>query len=96
MAGAILLADVNFEGIGYAVGDTGYIVESDHSALYIIDTVGAGGTVLTFTITFGGDGYVVSSEIGTHVGGAQPGGGSGFIVDILEVSVAGGPLNKFY
>lgn len=96
MAGAITLATVNFEGTGYAVGDTGTINGGDGNATYVVDTE-SGGAVLTFTLTFGGSGYVVADEQATSRGGGQPGSGSGFIVDINTVSGGGSPYkNHFY
>jgi len=74
----------------YAVGDTGIILGPNNNATYIITSVGAGPSfnVTGYTITNEGTGYSVSSGFNhaqTATGGAQPGTGSGFTINITSV-----------
>jgi len=74
----------------YAVGDTGFIVGPNNNATYIVTSVGAGPAfnVAGYTIANAGTGYSVSSGFNhaqTATGGAQPGTGSGFTININSV-----------
>lgn len=82
--GGLLAATVNAAGVGYAVGDTGTVdvVNWVGGAQYVVDTVSGLGAVLTFHLDSEGDGYDPESNWGTTPGGAQPGIGVGFTVDI--------------
>ena len=84
-AGEITSSSVTAGGTGYAVNDTGTITTANGNATYIVDTVSGGGAVLTFTLTSGGTGYSVGAGNTTAEGGAQPGSGTGFTVDILTI-----------
>lgn len=79
-------------GTGYASGDTGTILGStgNTDAAYVVDTVGAGGAVLTYHLSNPGTGYGVSSANATSPGGSQPGIGSGFEIDITAISPGDG------
>jgi hypothetical protein len=84
---AISTATLNSGGTGYAVNDTGTIVQSGGSgATYIVNSVSSG-AVVTFTITSGGTGYSTATGVLTAKGGAQPGAGSGFTVNITALGV---------
>src|SRR5579862_2612051 len=87
MAGSITNVQVNFGGAGYALGDTGFILGGDGTAAYTVtDVIGFGHAVAVFSPYPRGNGYSTAFEVGTTRGGAQPGVGSGFIVDILAVA----------
>ena len=83
--GAVASSTVTSGGTGYAVNDTGTIAAGNEDATYIINSVTGSGAVLTFTITSGGTGYSVGAGNKTATGGAQPGMGAGFTVDILTI-----------
>lgn len=84
---AIATSTLGSGGTGYAVGDTGTIVQSGGSgATYIVNTVSSG-VVATYTITSGGTGYSVQNGVATANGGAQPGAGSGFTINITALGV---------
>ena len=70
-------------GTGYAVNDTGTITTGGGNATYKITAV-SGGAVTTFTITAPGTGYSTGNGQATATGGAQPGSGSGFTVNIVS------------
>lgn len=74
-------------GGGYLVGDTGTIQGGTVPASYIVTTIDASGNVTGFTVTDGGSGYTVSTNVMTATGGAQPGIGIGFQVNITAVTV---------
>lgn len=86
-AGTGLTIDITVLGGGYAVGDTGTIKGGTTAATYLVVTIDATGNVLTYTIPSGGAGYVVQNNVMTATGGAQPGIGAGFTIDISAVSV---------
>jgi hypothetical protein len=82
-------------GSGYAVGDTGTINGGNGDATYLITAVGSvTGSVLLagYTITSGGSGYSVANNVATTPGGAQPGGGAGFEIDITQIGTSGGAV----
>ncbi len=96
-AGPIDLVALAAPGLGYAPGDTGTINTDPlgyvGGAPYVIDTVGALGVVLTFHLTGAGDGYSTrSNPLPTTNGGAQPGVGAGFTVNVTSISPADGDL----
>lgn len=74
-------------GMGYAVGDTGVVLQSGVkvAALYTVNTVDGSGAVLTYTIAPTGAGYLAGTNLATAVGGAQPGTGAGFTIDVTAV-----------
>jgi hypothetical protein len=76
-------------GLGYAPGDTGTIsIAIDNTATYVIDTVGAGGAVLTYHLSLAGSGYPVQSAVGTTV---STGAGDGnFQIDITAITPGDG------
>lgn len=78
--------DISALGGGYAVNDTGVIQGGTTQATYLITSVDATGNVLTYTISNGGAGYVPQNNVMTATGGAQPGIGDGFTIDINNVT----------
>jgi hypothetical protein len=91
-AGPILTASLGAGGTGYAVGDTGTIQQNNNDATYQITSVGALGVVTGFTITGNGTQYVTANGVPTATGGAQPGVGTGFTVNITAVTLGDGTL----
>jgi hypothetical protein len=91
-AGPIAAATLNAGGAGYAPNDTGTITTGTGDATYKVLTVGGGGAVLTFQVTSGGTAYAVANNRATATGGAQPGVGAGFIVNITAVQSGDGTL----
>lgn len=73
-------------GKSYAINDTGIVLTGNSAATYIINTVSGSGAVLTYTITSGGAAYAIANDVPTATGGAQPGGGSGFAINITGLS----------
>ncbi len=92
-AGTGLTINVNSLGGGYAVNDTGTIQGGTTAATYLITGVDGSGNVTTFTVS-GGAGYVVQNNVMTFTGGAQPGIGFGFQINITAVGITNsfGPL----
>jgi hypothetical protein len=77
-------------GLGYAASDTGLIPNSlGISATYLVNTVSASGAVLTYSVSVAGTGFQVANGWATQTGGAQPGVGIGFTVNILTLSSPG-------
>lgn len=91
-AGTIVTTTLGAGGTGYAVNDTGTITTFDADATYIVNSIGAGGAVVTFTITNPGTNYLVSNANATARGGAQPGAGSGLTINITAVTQGDGTL----
>jgi hypothetical protein len=91
-SGPIVTTTLGAGGLGYAMGDTGIINAGPGTATYTILTVGAGGAVLTYSITAPGIGYSVANGVATSTGGAQPGVGVGFTVNITAVQTGNGTL----
>lgn len=97
LVGPIVTATIGAAGNGYVSGDTG-ILDNDpftgaNDATYIVNTVSAGGHVTGFTITGAGTGYeTANNPQTTAVGGAQPGIGTGFTVNVTAVGPVGGDL----
>lgn len=88
--GAIATQSLGSPGEGYAAGDTGLVPGANGApAAYVINTVGPGGVVETYTITAAGTGFVAGYGYQTQTGGAQPGAGVGFTLNILTVSAGG-------
>jgi hypothetical protein len=79
-------------GTGYVVNDTGTIQGSSADATYKVLTVGAGGAVLTYQVTNPGTAYFPANSQPTATGGAQPGVGTGFAVNITAVATGDGTL----
>ena len=86
---AILTAFVQDAGTGYVIGDTGTIDGGDNNATYVIDTVGGGGEVLTFTVTFGGTAYVTT---GSNPTTTVTGVGTGLTLNIYSALDVSGTL----
>ncbi len=93
--GSIGETQLDAGGVGYAVGDTGLIVQGgNHSAKYIVTAVdGITGAVTEVNsppapdiINDPADGYAVGPAT-TLNAGPQPGVGVGFTLDILEISM---------
>lgn len=82
----IATSSIAAAGLGYVIGDTGLILAGAFTGTYAILTVGGGGQVLTYSITVPGTGYAVANNIPTSVGGAQPGVGVGFTLNVLTIS----------
>ena len=93
--GPILTTSLGAGGLGYAANDTGTITTGNGDATYKVLTVGAGGAVLTYSITAAGTGYVPGNGQATATGGAQPGVGVGFTVNVLTVTVGNGTLKVY-
>lgn len=100
-AGPIVTATVNAGGTGYAVGDTGTIDSggsySDGNATYQVTSVNSG-AVTGFTVTAAGSHYIVTGSgtggnpMTTTNGGAQPGSGSGFTINVTAVTAGNGTM----
>jgi hypothetical protein len=90
--GPIVSATLGAGGAGYAANDTGTITTNNGDAEYKVLTVGGGGAVLTFSITAPGTAYAVGNGQATATGGAQPGVGAGFTVNITAVTNGDGTL----
>jgi hypothetical protein len=91
-AGPVVTTTLGAGGAGYAANDTGTISTGNNDATYKVLTVGAGGAVLTYQITAPGTKYSVGNGQATAVGGAQPGVGAGFTVNITAVQTGDGTL----
>ena len=96
-SGAFALAGIGVAtlgagGTGYAIGDTGTITTGNGDATYEVLTVSGLGAVLTFKITFPGSGYAVANGQATATGGAQPGVGINFTVDVTSLVNGDGAL----
>jgi hypothetical protein len=91
-AGAIATSSLAAGGSGYAIGDTGTIQTGNDDATYQVLTIGALGAVATYAITFGGTLYQPQTNQPTATGGAQPGVGINFAVNILTVTPGDGTL----
>lgn len=97
VSGALALAGIGTAsltagGTGYAIGDTGTITTGNADATYRVLTVSGLGAVLTFAITFPGSGYATGAGQATATGGAQPGVGINFTVDVLTLVNGDGSL----
>jgi hypothetical protein len=90
--GPIVTATLGGGGAGYVANDTGTITNGANDATYKVLTVGAGGAVLTFQITGAGTTCSVANGNATVDGGAQPGVGAGFTVNITAVQTGDGTL----
>jgi hypothetical protein len=90
--GPIVTTTLGAGGLGYAANDTGTISTGSGDATYQVLTVGAGGAVLTYSITAPGTRYAVANGVATATGGAQPGVGVGFTVNITAVQTGDGTL----
>lgn len=95
--GPIVTATIAAAGAGYVPGDTGTIgpdpFTSSTDATYHVTTVDGGGAVTAFTVTAAGTGYeTASNPQPTAVGGAQPGIGTGFTVNVTAIGALGGDL----
>ena len=89
--GAIATTSLGDGGSGYAVNDTGVILDSGGiRATYTVNTVDANGAVLTFTVASAGTGYIPGYGYSTQTGGGQPGVGTGFTLNVLTVTSVGG------
>lgn len=91
-AGPIVTATKGAGGAGYAINDTGTINDGSDDATYKVLTVDGGGAVLTFQVTGAGTDYTVENGVATATGGAQPGVGVGFTVNITAVQTGDGTL----
>jgi hypothetical protein len=90
--GPIVTATLGAGGAGYAANDTGTITNGANDATYKVLTVDGGGAVLTFQITGAGTACSVANGNATATGGAQPGVGVGFTVNIPAVQTGDGTL----
>lgn len=91
-AGPILTSTLNAGGAGYAIGDTGFFTDGNGDAAYNVLTVDGLGAVLTYSIIDPGTGYVVENNSPSATGGAQPGAGAGFTINITAVQKGDGTL----
>lgn len=90
--GPIATTTLGAGGLAYLANDTGTISTGSADATYKVLTVGAGGAVLTFQITGAGTSYATGNGVATATGGAQPGVGAGFTVNITAVTQGDGTL----
>jgi hypothetical protein len=90
--GPILHTTLGAGGTGYVANDTGTIQGGSGDATYTVLTVGALGAVLTYQITNPGTLYTPLNGATTATGGAQPGVGVGFTVNITAVATGDGTL----
>lgn len=78
---------INDPGVLYAAGDTGIVPINGIPATYAITGVDAvTGAVTSYTLA-GGTGYAAQSY-STATGGAQPGSGSGFTINVTGLAAA--------
>jgi hypothetical protein len=91
-AGTIVTATLGAGGTGYVVNDTGTITQGNNDATYIVTSIGANGAVTGFTITGAGTANTVANLVATVTGGAQPGVGANFTVNITAVTLGNGTL----
>lgn len=89
--GAATTTTLGDGGSGYAANDTGIVPNSSGTqATYTVNSVSAAGAVLAYTVSAAGTGFLVGNGYPTQVwGGAQPGVGVGFTVNITVVSATG-------
>ena len=85
--GPITASTLGAGGSGYVVGDTGTVATGNGDATYVVDTL-SGSAVATYTITAPGTGYSVGTGQATAVGGAQPGVGTGFTINVTAIGAA--------
>jgi hypothetical protein len=90
--GPIVTATLGAGGAGYVANDTGTVSTGSADATYKVLTVGGGGAVLTFQITGAGTSYATANGVATVDGGAQPGVGAGFTVNITAVQPGDGTV----
>lgn len=90
--GPILTTTLGAGGTGYAINDTGSITTGNGDATYKVLTVGALGAVATYAITFPGTEYSTGAGQATATGGAQPGVGINFTVNVTAVSPGNGSV----
>lgn len=87
--GPIVTSTLAAGGAGYAPGDVGTI-DFDGIAAYVVDTVGALGTVLTYHLTNVGVGYdTISNPLDTT---ATTGVGTGLTLNVTAIPPADGDL----
>lgn len=86
--GSGLTIDILTVGGGYAIGDTGTVNGGAVAAQYVVTTVDANGNVTTYSITSPGSGYTLFTGQTTARGGAQPGIGDGFTINITGTGTA--------
>jgi hypothetical protein len=91
-AGGITSTTLAAGGLGYAIGDTGVIAAGNFDATYQVLTVDGAGAVLTYSITSPGTSYLPANGVTTNIGGAQPGAGAGFTINITAVALGDGTL----
>lgn len=85
--GAIATSMLAAGGAGYAVGDTGIVLDGNGTpAAYLVATVDGTGAVLTYTLSSAGTGYRIQYGAQTQTAGAQPGAGVGFSVNVLTLT----------
>jgi hypothetical protein len=90
--GPIVTSTRGAGGAGYAANDTGTLQDGNFDATYKVLTVDGGGAVLTYSLTAAGSSYVVANGVTTATGGAQPGAGVGFTINITAVQNGDGTL----
>ncbi len=91
-ASGIGAVSIAAQGSGYALGDTGTVTTGNGDASYEITGVGALGVVTSFKITYAGTGYSVGNDQATATGGAQPGVGTLFAIDVTSLAAGDGTL----
>jgi hypothetical protein len=76
---------VGVGGSGYALNNTGFVDTGSGTAEYTIDGVDGSGGVTDFSFLDSGFDYVPGFGVGTTTGGAHPGSGSGFTINIIAI-----------
>lgn len=92
--GSITSAQVSAAGVGSRVGDTYILNAGDNNAVIEVQAVNGVGAITQFTYNAlstdstnsPGSGYQVWNNVTVYPGGAQPGAGTGILINILAVS----------
>jgi hypothetical protein len=90
LEGNISSSTLNMAGTGYAMGDTFTVNGGCDQATGVIDTIGAGGSVATYHLTFSGDGYSTTASNPTT---ATSGVGTGLTLNIVAGGGSGLTVN---
>jgi len=75
-------------GLGYAPGNTGWVLGGSVDAQYQVLTVGTGGKVLTYGLVYPGTSYS-TGVAETERGGETPGAGAGLTIDVSALKPGG-------
>lgn len=86
--GRIITSVLGVAGLGYAPGDTFDIGASDGTG--VVDTVGGGGAVLTYTVTAPGSGYGTGGQNTSATSGI----GTGLVLNVTSIQTVAGGTGK--